>query len=128
MLGQWSKQKHQMKSLVIRFQEAPYLELLLEFTVQPGQHCICLFIFADSSLNSLLLFGRLSKKSTNSSGKQNSEVQILVGQNTLIHEKCSTNKGLMSQGSKNKIIDSQAGKQAHTKQNKFVGMNYLHLK
>lgn len=37
----------------------PYLELLLELTVQPSQHCVCLFIFADSSLNGLLLFGRL---------------------------------------------------------------------
>lgn len=62
MRGQGAKQNHHTESLVIHIREAPYLELLLKFTVQPGQHRVCLFIFADSSLNSLLLFGRLSIK------------------------------------------------------------------
>lgn len=67
-----TKYNRQTQSLVIQIQEAPYLELLLEFTVQPGQHCICLFIFADSSLNSLLLFGRLSTKKY----KQFTEIEL----------------------------------------------------
>lgn len=57
-----TKHNNQTQSLVIQIQEALYLELLLELTVQTGQHGICLFIFADSSLNSLLLFGRLPTK------------------------------------------------------------------
>lgn len=67
-----TEQNHQIKSLGIQIREAPYLELLLEFTVQPSQHCICLFIFADSSLNSLLLLGRLSTKKY----KQFSEIEL----------------------------------------------------
>lgn len=57
-----TEQNNQVESLTIPLWEAPYLELLLEFTVQPSQHRIRLFIFADSSLNSLLLLGRLSTK------------------------------------------------------------------
>lgn len=87
MLSQWSKQNNHMKGLVIQMWQVSYLELLLEFTVQPGQHCICLFIFADSSLNSLLLFGRLSTKKY----KQFCEIELKTSGpfwvRTLIHKK-----------------------------------------
>lgn len=60
----------------------PYLKLLLEFTVQPSQHCICLLIFADSSLNGLLLFGRLPIEKYKHCGEKSLEVWTLAGQNS----------------------------------------------
>lgn len=61
--GAGSQYSDWTKLFQLVFQCNPFLmnllELLLELAVQTGQHCICLFIFADSSLNSLLLFGRL---------------------------------------------------------------------
>jgi hypothetical protein len=54
-----AEQKSQAKLGSTDLGSIPYLELLLEFTVQPGQNCICLFVFANSSLNGLLLLRRL---------------------------------------------------------------------
>lgn len=50
---------------VTDFQCVPYLQLLLELTVQPGEHSIGFFVFSYSSLNSPFLLGRLSARQIN---------------------------------------------------------------